>query len=58
MEDIHLILVCDENEPRNKGVRMVFEEKHRSIEVFLDDKTYSEFVGIVKDVKVQMDLIG
>lgn len=37
---------------------MVFEEKHRSIEVFLDDKTYSEFVGIVKDVKVQMDLIG
>ena len=37
---------------------MVFEEKHRAIEVFLDDKTYTEFARIVNDVKVQMDLVG
>ena len=58
VENIHLTLVCDEYEPRKKGIRMVFEEKHRAIEVFLDDKTYTEFARIVNDVKVQMDLVG
>ena len=58
MENIHLTLVCDEDEPRKKGVRLTFEDKYRSIEVFLDDNTYTEFTKIINNVKVQMDLIG